>query len=269
VSEYASALYFGLVAHRRLRPRPHALRYRVFQMLFDLDELPALDRRLRLFSRNRFNLFGFYDRDHGEGGPDLRAHVVGLLAQAGIDLRGGKIRLLCNPRILGYVFNPLSVYFCHRGDGGLAAMLYEVNNTFGERHSYLIPVAGGSGPVVEQSCAKEFYVSPFIGMDATYHFRVAAPAETAAIVIRQDDDQGTLLHASFAGRRVSLSDAALARAFLRYPLLTLKVIGGIHWEAFKLWRKGVALVPHPAAPENPVTVVPPRNQFEGENYDAA
>ncbi len=139
----ASCLYVGEVVHQRVRPSRHRLRYRVFSALLDLDELPQLDRRLRLFGHNRLNIFSFLDRDHGDGtGAPLRPWVEHHLERAGIELAGGAIRLLCYPRLFGYVFNPLSVYFCHRADGALAAMIYEVNNTFGERHSYLIPVDG-------------------------------------------------------------------------------------------------------------------------------
>jgi hypothetical protein len=225
-------------------------------MLFDLDELPALDRGLRLFSRNRFNLFSFHDRDHGEGGPNLRAYVMRQLGVAGIDLAGGRIALLCNPRMLGYVFNPLSVYFCYRADGAIAAMLYEVNNTFGERHSYLIPAGASLDSVIRQSCDKKFYVSPFMAMAMTYHFSVAPPTDSVAIAIRQDGAAGPMLHANFVGDRAGLSDCSLVTAFLRQPLLTLKIIGGIHWEAMKLLLKGVRLVPHPAPPEHAVTIVP-------------
>src|SRR5262245_25752722 len=125
--------------HRRIKPKPHKLRYRVFWALLDLDELPALSRRLRLFSFERFNLFGFYTADHGDGSDiSLRDQAEKHLADAGIDLDGGAIKLLCMPRILGFVFNPISVYYCYRRDGGLAALIYEVHNTFGQRHSYLI-----------------------------------------------------------------------------------------------------------------------------------
>ena len=142
----ASALYFGTVVHARFRPKRHDLRYRVFAMLLDLDELEALGRTSRLFSHNRFNLFSFLDRDHGPGdGQPLRQWITGVLVDAGIDIGRGAIRVLCYPRILGYVFNPLSIYFCHRPDGSLAAVLYEVNNTFGQRHSYLLPVSETKG----------------------------------------------------------------------------------------------------------------------------
>lgn len=249
-----SCLYFGSVMHERLRPRRHALRYRVFSMLVDLDEIPALAARLRLFSHNRFNLFSFHDRDHGgSDGAALRPYVEASLARAGIALEGGAICLLCFPRMLGYVFNPLSIYFCHHRDGALRAILYEVRNTFGEMHSYLIPVSGAPA-VVRQSCEKEFYVSPFMAMDCRYEFRLAVPDERLAVTIRQTDREGPILHASLEGRRVKLGDRTLLRAFLRYPLMTLKVIAGIHWEAAKLWRKGLRPLPRPAPPRDALTI---------------
>jgi DUF1365 family protein len=256
VSAWASALYFGTVTHRRLRPKRHHLSYRVFSMLIDINELPTLSRTLRLFSHNRFNLFGFYDRDHGVGAGNLRAHVEAQLAEAGIDLDGGPIRLLCNPRMLGYAFNPLSVYFCHRADGGLGAILYEVHNTFGERHGYLIPVTAQTGSTISQSCDKNFYVSPFLAVEGRYGFRIMPPGRTVVVHIDHFDEEGLLLQASFVGDRVPLSDKSLIAAFVRYPLVTLKVIAGIHWEALKLWRKGVALHDRPPPPAHPVTIVP-------------
>ena len=255
---FQSALFFGRVLHRRTRPRAHTLRYRIFSMLFDLDELPELPRRLRLFSYNRFNLFSFYDRDHGPGqaGP-LRPYVESLMREAGLQPDGGPIRLLCSPRILGAAFNPLNTYFCHRRDGTLAAMLYEVNNTFGQRHSYMIPaVEPGEGAEILQSCGKEFYVSPFMDMAMTYRFRVVPPAKSVSVCIQTDDSGGTVLFAAFTGHRAELSDMRLLATFLRYPLLAAKVLGGIHWEALKLWRKGVGLRPRPALPHSAVTVIP-------------
>ena len=141
-----STLYAGIVTHRRVRPRPHRLRYRVFWMLLDLDEIGQLPRRLRLFSHNRFNALSFFDTDHGDGsGRPLRDQVEGHLRAAGLATDGGAIRLFCMPRVFGYGFNPLSVYFCYQRDGSLAALLYEVHNTFRERHSYLIPVERDAG----------------------------------------------------------------------------------------------------------------------------
>jgi hypothetical protein len=164
------------------------------------------------------------------------------------------VKLLCFPRVLGYVFNPLSIYFCHDPAGSLRAILYEVSNTFGQRHSYLLPVADGRAGPVRQHCRKEFYVSPFIAMDCRYDFRIEPPEALVSVVIRQSDGEGPMLTAAFAGERRPLDDSALARAFLAYPLMTLKVIAGIHWEALKLWRKGLPILERPAPPREAVTI---------------
>ena len=257
-----SALYAGTVTHRRVRPRPHRLRYRVFWMLLDLDEIDRLPRRLRLFSHNRFNAVSFFDADHGDGsGRLLRDQVEGHLRAAGLAPDGGAIRLFCMPRIFGYGFNPLSVYFCYQRDGSLAAILYEVHNTFHERHSYLIPVdrdagvAGAPGAVIEQHCRKGFYVSPFMDMDMSYAFRVAVPDQRVMVAIRAADNDGLLLAAALRGERIALTDLALLRALATHPLLTLKVIGAIHWHALRMVLKGFRLRPRPASPADPVTVV--------------
>ena len=250
-----SALYAGSVMHRRLRPRAHYLRYRAFWLLLDLDEIDRLPRVLRLFSKNRLNAFSFYDRDHGDGsGGALRPQVEAALVRAGIAADGGRIALLCMPRLCGYGFNPLSIYFCHRRSGSLAAILYEVHNTFGERHSYLIAVNGTGAGAVEQACRKAFYVSPFMDMDLTYRFRVALPDERVSASIGVSDGTGKILVAALAGRRRPLSDAALLRVLFAYPLLTLKVVAAIHWHALRLWLKGLKLRPRPAPPPVSVTV---------------
>jgi DUF1365 family protein len=244
-----SAIYRGSVVHERLRPKRHSLRYSVFSLLFDLDELPELDRRFRLFAHNRFAPLSFYDRDHGPTTGDmLRPWVEERLREAGIETDSGPIRLLCYPRIFGYVFNPLSVFFCYRPDGGLAAILYEVCNTYSERHTYVIPVTGEKGPIVRQTCRKSLYVSPFVDMAADYHFRVLPPDDEVSIVIRQEDSDGLLLAACFRGEREEIGDRAFARILLRFPLLTVKIIAAIHWEALRMWLKGFHVFPHsPAA----------------------
>ncbi|MGC2856663.1 DUF1365 domain-containing protein [Novispirillum sp. DQ9] len=254
----AAALYHGTVLHRRLRPRRHVLRYRVFWMMLDLDRLGEVAARSRLFAWNRPGVLSFHDADHGDGsGRALRPQIEALTAGAGIADADGPIRVLCYPRLLGFVFNPLTVYLCHRRDDSLAAIVYEVSNTFGERHSYVLPVAAAaSGEAVRQSADKRFFVSPFIGMDVRYHFRVVPPGERVAVAITETDAEGAFLHASFSGRFEALSDRALIRALLRYPLMTVKVIAGIHWEALRLWRKGVPLHRRPAvsmSPSSPVS----------------
>jgi uncharacterized protein len=244
-----SALYVGTVMHRRIKPRAHKLRYRVFWLLLDLDEIVQLDANLRLFSRKRFNLFSFRNADHGDGsGVPLRQQAERHLAAAGIDLHGGKIRLLCMPRICGYGFNPLSIYYCYDRGDELVALIYEVHNTFGERHSYLIAVDRGGSGVLEQHCLKRFYVSPFMDMDIAYHFRIIDPAQRISAVIQCSNAQGPVIVASLSGQRRALTDAALLRVFFTHPLLTMKVIGGIHWEALRLWLKGLRLRPRPPAP---------------------
>jgi hypothetical protein len=255
-----SCLYTGRVFHQRLRPTPHRLAYRVMSLLIDLDELPILDRQLRLLGYNAFSLFGFQDGDHGRGdGSGLRPWVEDILHRAGIDLEGGAIRLLSYPRVLGYVFNPLSVFFCYGREGDLAAILYEVNNTFGQRHSYLIPTARkgtGTGIPLRQRCEKKLYVSPFIAVEGRYDFRIVPPGDTVDVVVNYSDEEGVLLHASFRAKRRPLTDRSLLIAFFRYPLMTMKVIAGIHWEALRLWRKGVPIVKQPPPPAEAVTIVP-------------
>jgi DUF1365 family protein len=252
-----SALYTGRVMHQRLKPRPHRLSYRMFFLLLDLDEIDNLAARLWLFSRNRFNFLSFADRDHGDGsGGALKAYVERQLNMAGIEIDGGAVRILSMPRVLGYAFNPLSVYFCYRRRGGLAAILYEVNNTFGQRHTYLIPVEDGERKgFVDQHCAKRLYVSPFLGMGMQYRFRIGPPEEVVSVHITGSDSQGPLIVASFSGKRRPLSDATLAATFLAYPLVTLKVTIGIHWEALLLWAKGTRLHERPHPPHEPVTHV--------------
>ncbi len=258
-----SCLYTGTVMHRRIKPKAHTLRYRVFWTLFDLDELPALGKKLRLFSLERFNLFGFYNVDHGDGSSvPLRAQAERHLAAAGINLDGGAIKLLCMPRILGFVFNPISVYYCYHRDGDLAALIYEVHNTFGQRHSYLIPVDTAPGEALEQRCLKSFYVSPFMDMEISYTFRIQKPDARVALTIQGADIDGPVIVASLAGTRRALTDRALLKTFFLFPLLTLTVVAGIHWEALKLWIKGMRLRPRPPAPDV-ITIVrqPPRTSY--------
>ena len=255
----AAALYFGDVMHARLKPIGHRFSYRVMSLLIDLDRLDAADRQSRLFGVNRAALYSFNEADHGmRDGSSLRAYVQNCAAGCGIDLAGGRVLLLCYPRLLGYNFNPLSVYFCYRADGGLAVIIYEVRNTFGDIHAYVLPVQPGesSGAGIRQQQDKLFYVSPFIEMTMRYHFRVSPPGARVKMRILETDREGPLLAATFSGRRRGLTTAALLRAFFALPLVTFKIVTAIHWEALRLSLKGVRLVPRPdAAVANTVDTV--------------
>ena len=249
----ASALYVGRVRHMRTRPRAHKLSYRVFWMLLDLDEIDALAAKLRLFSRNRFNLYAFRDADYGDrSGNLLRPQVEAILADAGLQPDGGPIRLLTMPRILGYAFNPISTWFCHRRDGELMAILYEVHNTFGEIHTYVAPADGSVGTIAQEA-VKSFHVSPFMGLDMRYRFHVVPPADRMSVSIDGSDDRGKLISATMSGTRRTLTNSTLLGLLVTHPLLTLKVTVAIHWHAIQLLLKRIPFFPHPAPPTNAVT----------------
>ena len=245
-----AALYFGEVVHERQRPKKHRFRYSVFSMLVNVDELESLSAAHKLFSYNSRAFFSIRDSDHGTR-PNLTiaAWARQELERAKLADAGHQIEVLCYPRVFGYVFNPLSVYFCHTENGSLSAIIYEVHNTFGERHSYVIPVNEEVRKIIRQTGNKEFFVSPFVPMDCIYKFRVQPPEKVVRVVMRVEDGDGLLLAASFAATRKSFSDRLLLIALLRFPLMTLKVITGIHWEALKLWRKKIPYLDH--APERP------------------
>ncbi|WP_339932033.1 DUF1365 family protein [uncultured Brevundimonas sp.] len=250
-----SALYVGRVEHTRVRTIRHALGYRVYMLLLDLDHVETRLARLRLLTRGRFGLMSWRAADHGDrSGRPLRQQVEAHLAAAGIEIDGGPIRMLTMPRILGYGFNPISVYFCHRPDGGVAALLYEVTNTFGERHSYLVARPVDTPGPIHQTADKAFFVSPFMDMDLTYDFTVRPPAEGVSVVVAVRRGDTPVLTASFAGGRRPLTDDQLLRAFLTHPLLTWKVTVGIHWEAAKMMLKGARYRDRGPPPKQPVTV---------------
>jgi DUF1365 family protein len=233
-----SCLYFGSVIHRRLGAKPHRFRYRLFWLYVDLDDLDGLDARHRLFSHNGFNLFSLYDCDHGNGSTaDLKAQALASLKAKGVDVEVGAIRLLGLPRTLGYAFNPLSVYFCYSLDGDLAALIYEVHNTFGGRHSYVLR-AELQGGVARHACEKTFFVSPFLPMGLRYEFHVSPPGESIAVAIRASGADGVVLRAAFAGERRTLTDWGLICAAVAFPLAAIKTIIAIHWEALRLTLKG-------------------------------
>jgi DUF1365 family protein len=244
----AGWLYLGEVMHHRLRPRRHRFVYRVAYLLLDLDRLTMLARDLRLFSVDRPNLVSFQSRDHGaRDGSPLRPWVEAELATRGI-APPARILLLCMPRWLGHVFNPLSIYYCLDEHDRPVAVVHEVKNIFGEQHAYALPVdTDASGRALRQSCLKAFHVSPFMEMAARYRFRLGPPGDDRLSVVIQEEVQGeTQLVASLTGHRRPLTDRQLLWAGLRHP--THKVIFGIHWEALRLWLGGVALQPRPKAP---------------------
>jgi uncharacterized protein len=242
----AAALYVGDVMHARLKPVGHRFSYRVMSLLIDLDRLEVADRQTPLFGVNRRALYSFHEADHGErDGASLRLYAERCAAEHGIDLTGGRVLLLCYPRLFGYTFNPLSVYFCYTPDGEPALLIYEVRNTFGDIHAYVLPVKRGdiSPAGIRQTQDKRFYVSPFIEMAMRYHFRVTLPQDRVKLRILETDSEGPLLSASFNGHRRILTTQELLRSFFSLPMVTLKIMAAIHWEALRLWLKGVRLVP--------------------------
>lgn len=252
----AAVLYSGDVMHQRMKPIGHRFRYRVFSLMVDIDRLAEADGQSTLFSVNRRNLASFFEADHtGDATIGLRAYADRMLAQAGLEQRAARILLVCYPRILGHVFNPLSVYYAYDGADRLVAAIYEVRNTFGERHTYVCPVEAGqlneSG--LRQSCAKIFHVSPFIPLDMRYHFRMLPPGDEIRWRILETDAEGPLLSATFSGVQEPLDTKHLGLAMIRFPLLPFKIVGGIHWEALKLWLKGIKYIPRPKAPP-PISV---------------
>ncbi len=241
----------GAVMHQRHFPVKYRFVYRVFSLRFDIDELPDIHKRLRLFSHNRFNLFSIFDRDHGPGTDEpLRPWLEGILRRQGIELEGGRVQILSFPRVLGFVFNPLSIWYCRHRDGTLRAVLCEVSNTFGERHNYLLHQQGEALPFpVKAEKQKVFHVSPFIGMNARYRFRLDTSRERLSVLIHEFQDRNLMLVASLAGRLQPVSDLRLLYVAFAYPFLTLKVVAMIHWQALKLWLKGARYYSKPAAPQ--------------------
>lgn len=248
-----SCLYRGEVVHRRLNPLRHELRYRVFNLLADVDRLDELSRSLTLFSYNRANMFSIMDRNHGPGdGTPVREHAWSLVRAA---KGGGEVRrifMFCYPSVLGYVFNPLTVYYAVDAADRLRLMIYEVNNTFGGRHSYVLPV----GDSLAHSAPKHFFVSPFNAVEGHYTFNFTAPEEKMSLGIALSVDDVPVLNAYVSGTRKPLTDANLLRAFLGVPLLTLKVTAAIHLHALKLWWKGLKLKRRPRGPNHTVDHVP-------------
>lgn len=248
----AAVLFSGQVMHQRMKPVGHRFSYDVFSLMVDLDRLDEVDRLSAVFSVNRRNLLSFHEKDHTrKDGLSLRSYIDDLLAKNGLTVRPARVLLVCYPRILGLVFNPLSVYYAYGDDGSLSAMIYEVRNTFGERHTYVCPIGPDdvSDAGIRQQCDKLFHVSPFIPMAMRYQFRMLPPGDEIRWRILETDREGPLLAATFSGTQVPLKTGKILRLVARIPHLTLKIVAGIHWEALKLWIKGVRYIPRPQAPE--------------------
>lgn len=251
-----SCLYMGEVVHRRFTPVRHELRYRVFNLFIDVDRLDETAASLRLFGYNQRRLISLRDRDHGPGdGTPIREHAWKLVRGAEGGAQVARIFMFCYPRVLGYVFNPLTVYYGFDASGRLHMMVYEVNNTFGGRHSYVVPVTG----TMAQHAEKHFFVSPFNKVEGRYSFHFNTPAEKLALGVALSVGEQPVLKAYVSGARRKLDDANLLRAFAAMPFLTLKVIGAIHLEALRLWWKGLKLNRRPRGPNHTIDFVPKGN----------
>ena len=247
---FDTRIYEGAVSHRRLHPVSHRFAYRVFSFLINLDELPDLDKEHRWFAHNRAALFSFHDKDHGpKDGTSLRPWMQQHLDEGGYDFTLGPVRLLCFPRIFGFVFNPLSIWYCYDTSQNLRVILYEVRNTMGQWRGYLLPVDEDRQPnaMIRQACDKAFYVSPLMDMDCRYNFALNEPEAKLSIAIRETSENKRTLLAVQTGERRFFSDKALLRIFWRHPLMFFKIVAGIHWEAFRLMMKGMKYRPNPQA----------------------
>ena len=248
-----SKIYTGKVIHKRFKPKEHYFKYNVFSLLIDLNELEEINKCIKFFSYNKFNIISFYDKDHGDrDGSSIKLWVKKNLRNIGIMTEDISIKLLCYPRIFGYVFNPLSTYFIYNKHSELISIFYEVKNTFGEQHTYIFKAQDEK--TVQNKCKKKFYVSPFIEMDCEYHFKTLNPREQLSVVINQNDKDGKLLFASQDGISKDFNNKNLILSYLTHPLMTFKIIGAIHYEAFKLWAKRIKLIAKKIKLKNNITI---------------
>ena len=249
-----SAIYNGQVIHKRFKPKVHYFRYNVFSLLIDLSELETIDKKISFFSLNKFNLISFYEKDHGErDGSSLINWVNKNLEKNNIPIQDIKIKILCYPRILGFVFNPLSVFYVYNLQNKLISILYEVKNTFGEQHTYIFKITKDEN-LVQNKCAKKFHVSPFIEMDCNYFFRLLKPGDKISVIIDQYDKEDKILFASQDGIRTDFNSKELIKSYLKHPLMTFKIIIAIHYEAFKLWIKGIKFIKKKIKIKNNITI---------------
>ena len=231
-----SCIYNGYVSHTRYKPVKHSLRYNTFSLFIDLDEIENLSKNNFIFSFNKFNIFSFFNKDHGDrDGLCLKNWVLNKLKKFDINKDINNIKLLCYPRVFGYVFNPLSIFYCYENKN-LRAVMYEVKNTFNEQHTYIFKVK--SNNEISQKCKKKFYVSPFMDMETQYEFKLLNPDENLSVLIKQSDKDGIVLTAVQKGVKKEFNMKQLLVNFVLYPLMTLKIIGAIHYEALRLWKKG-------------------------------
>ena len=236
-----SCIYNGTVIHKRFKPKIHFFKYKVFSLLIDLSELNNLDKKIGFFSYNKFNLISFFDKDHGDrDGSSVINWVKKNLKENDVNCENIRIKLLCYPRILGYVFNPLSIFYVYDKNDKLISLLYEVKNTFGEQHTYIFKIKENN--LLKHNCEKKFHVSPFIEMNCSYFFRTLKPAEKVSIIIDQYQLNEKILYASQDGKRTDFTTSELIKSYLKHPLMTFKVIAAIHFEAFKLWTKGIKFI---------------------------
>ena len=248
-----SSIYNGTVIHKRFKPKIHYFKYKVFSLLIDLSELEYLSKKIKFFSHNKFNLVSFYEKDHGNrDGSSLVSWVKKNLKDNNINSEDVKIKLLCYPRILGYVFNPLSVFYIYNIDEKLICILYEVKNTFGEQHTYIFKVDNDQN-LYQHNCSKKFHVSPFIEMNCKYFFRLLKPGEKISVIIDQYQTDEKILYASQDGQRVDFNTKELIKSYLKHPLMTFKIISAIHFEAFKLWLKGIKFIKKKIKIKNNIT----------------
>jgi len=249
-----SYIYSGNVVHKRFKPKIHFFKYKVFSLLIDLSELELLDKNLKIFSYNKFNIVSFYDRDHGaRDGSSIKEWVIDNLKKNNIDNENIQIKLLCYPRIFGYVFNPLSVFYIYDNNSNLISVMYEVKNTFGEQHTYIFKTDIDQN-LIQHMCKKKFHVSPFIEMDCIYFFRLLKPGKKISVIIDQNDKEGKILYASQDGVRSEMTNANFIKSYLKHPLMTFKIILAIHFEAFKLWSKGIKFIKKTLKIKNNITI---------------
>ncbi len=248
-----SSIYNGTVIHKRFKPKTHFFKYSVFSLLIDLSELDYLNNTIKFFSYNKFNLVSFYEKDHGNrDGSSLITWVKKNLKDNNINSENIKIKLLCYPRIFGYVFNPLSVFYIYDNDEKLVCILYEVKNTFGEQHTYIFKVNDEKN-LYQHNCSKKFHVSPFIEMNCKYFFRLLKPGEKISVIIDQYQTDEKILYASQDGKRVDFNSKELIKSYIKHPLMTFKIISAIHFEAFKLWVKGIKFIKKKIKIKNNIT----------------